>query len=82
MQVGAKILLSANMMATAAITLALPLASRAGALPLAALLTTMGLFQGSLVRPRAVSRGLAERASLSVEFTGLTQNLGQLKRLL
>lgn len=37
------------MAATAVLTLAMPALARRGALPLAALLGTMGLFQGSLV---------------------------------
>ena len=48
-RVGAKIVLTSNMAATAVLTLAMPALARRGALPLAALLGTMGLFQGSLV---------------------------------
>jgi ACS family sodium-dependent inorganic phosphate cotransporter len=49
-RVGGKIVLTSNMAATAVLTLLIPaVARRGGAMPLAALLSTMGLFQGSLV---------------------------------
>lgn len=48
-RLGPKILLTGNMVATSVLTLAMPLVSRSGAMPMAALLTTMGLCQGSLV---------------------------------
>ena len=48
-RVGAKIVLTSNMAATAILTLAMPAIARRGVVPLATLLSTMGLFQGSLV---------------------------------